>query len=366
MKIDQIALAAPPMSSLRMMSPKIVKISMIHTKNKKNQRSDQSTWPVPNSAASSNCLTFLSVVSSEQPCSEPAPSCRSARLNINHSPCRRCTIASVIARPCHAHELENNMPLGPIEVLVINFPGNQFSGEIIPELERLVDNDTISIIDGILVRKDDNGDVTFTEFEEMGGNPEATALANVMNQLESLISDDDIMSFADTLEPNSSEAILVFEHTWAAPVARRHRQLRWSAREQLPRAPASSSTSCSPSSQRSTNPDPHHPRTHQPPRTHRQGEADMPRGRRGRPGLVGTMARTAVIAGTATAVVGHSQNKQAAKQQSAAEAQAAQQAALDSQTQVADMQAQLDAMQAQQAAPPPPSVAAPLRHRPTR
>ncbi len=77
----------------------------------------------------------------------------------------------------------------------------------------------------------------------------------------------------------------------------------------------------------------------------------MPRGRRGRPGLVGTMARTAVVAGTATAVVGHSQNKQAAKQQSAAEAQAAQQAAFDSQAQVADMQAQLDAMQAQQAAP---------------
>ena len=77
----------------------------------------------------------------------------------------------------------------------------------------------------------------------------------------------------------------------------------------------------------------------------------MPRGRRGRPGLVGTMARTAVVAGTATAVVGHSQNKQAAKQQSAAEAQAAQQAAFDSQAQLADMQAQMDAMQAQQAAP---------------
>ena len=110
------------------------------------------------------------------------------------------------------------MPLAPIEVLVINFPGNQFSGEIIPELERLVDNDTISIVDGILVRKDANGDVTFTEFEEMGANPEATALANVMNQLESLISDEDIMEFAATLEPNSSEAILVFEHTWARPL----------------------------------------------------------------------------------------------------------------------------------------------------
>jgi hypothetical protein len=85
----------------------------------------------------------------------------------------------------------------------------------------------------------------------------------------------------------------------------------------------------------------------------------MPRGRRGRPGLVGTMARTAVVAGTASAVVGHSQNKQMAKQQSAAEAQAAQQAAFESQAQVADMQAQLDAMQAQQAAAPPPPAAAP-------
>jgi hypothetical protein len=66
------------------------------------------------------------------------------------------------------------------------------------------------------------------------------------------------------------------------------------------------------------------------------------------------MARTAVVAGTATAVVGHSQNKQAAKQQAAADAQMQDQ-------QIADMQAQMDAMQAQQAqqaAPPPPAPAA--------
>jgi len=85
----------------------------------------------------------------------------------------------------------------------------------------------------------------------------------------------------------------------------------------------------------------------------------MPRGRRGRPGLVGTMARTAVVAGTASAVVGHSQNKQAAKRQSAAEQQAAQQAAFESQAQLADMQAQMNAMQAQQAAAAPPPAAEP-------
>lgn len=83
----------------------------------------------------------------------------------------------------------------------------------------------------------------------------------------------------------------------------------------------------------------------------------MPRRRRGRPGLVGTMARTAVIAGTASATVGAVQGRQAGKQQAAAQQQAAQQAAFESQQQLAEMQAQMDAMKAQQAPPPPPAPA---------
>ena len=110
------------------------------------------------------------------------------------------------------------MALGPIEVLVISFPGNQFNGGIIPELERLVGNDTISIIDGLLVTKDANGQVTFTEFEELGGNADAERLAGVMDQPETLISDEDVEEMAASLEPGSSEAILVFEHTWAKPL----------------------------------------------------------------------------------------------------------------------------------------------------
>jgi hypothetical protein len=110
------------------------------------------------------------------------------------------------------------MALGPIEVLVVSFPGNQFNGAIIPELERLVNDDTISIIDGLLVRKDADGEVTFTEFEELGGNADAERLAGVMDQLESLISDEDVEELAAALELDSSEAILVFEHTWAKPL----------------------------------------------------------------------------------------------------------------------------------------------------
>jgi Short C-terminal domain len=75
------------------------------------------------------------------------------------------------------------------------------------------------------------------------------------------------------------------------------------------------------------------------------------RRRVGRPGLVGTMARTAVVAGTATAVVGGMNRSQQAKSDAAYEQQAANQAAFDSQAQMADMQAQMNAMQSQQPAP---------------
>jgi len=92
----------------------------------------------------------------------------------------------------------------------------------------------------------------------------------------------------------------------------------------------------------------------------------MMRRRMGRPGLVGTMARTAVVAGTATAVAGGVHKHQQGKAQEDAYEDAAQQAAFDSQQQLAEMQQQMAQMQAQQAAaaaaaaapPPPPAPAA--------
>lgn len=109
------------------------------------------------------------------------------------------------------------MALGPIEVLVVGFPGNQFNGEILPELERLVEAQTISIVDGLLLLKDADGDVEFIEFGEDDANPDAARLAALMDQVDSLISDEDVDELAATLEPNTSAAMLVFEHTWAKP-----------------------------------------------------------------------------------------------------------------------------------------------------
>ena len=80
------------------------------------------------------------------------------------------------------------------------------------------------------------------------------------------------------------------------------------------------------------------------------------RRRNGRPGLIGTMARTAVIAGTATAVSGNVQQAAAQKQQAAAQEAAQQQAQA---AEFAAMQQQVAALQSQQPAPAPPTSAAP-------
>ncbi len=74
------------------------------------------------------------------------------------------------------------------------------------------------------------------------------------------------------------------------------------------------------------------------------------RRRMGRPGLVGTMARTAVVAGTATAVSGGMQRRRYSRDQAAAQEQ-------NEDLQMQDMQAQLNQLQQQQAPPPPPPPA---------
>ena len=109
------------------------------------------------------------------------------------------------------------MALGPIEIVVIGFPGNDFNGQILPELERLIENDTISIVDGLFLMKDADGEVEFVEFDEIGANDDADRLAGLFDQLDTLISDEDVAEFAAGLEPGSSAAVLAFEHTWVKP-----------------------------------------------------------------------------------------------------------------------------------------------------
>lgn len=110
------------------------------------------------------------------------------------------------------------MTLGPVEILTLVFPGNRFTGQIIPELSKVVENETITVIDGLFVTVGADGKTDYFEFDELDGNSDVSRLTSVISRVDGLISDDDVLSLTESLEPNSSAAILVFEHTWAKPL----------------------------------------------------------------------------------------------------------------------------------------------------
>ena len=59
------------------------------------------------------------------------------------------------------------MTLGPIDFIVLEFPGNRFRGEILPDLLELVDKEIIRVIDLVIIMKDKEGQVTVRELREL-------------------------------------------------------------------------------------------------------------------------------------------------------------------------------------------------------
>jgi hypothetical protein len=105
------------------------------------------------------------------------------------------------------------MTMAPVEVIVVAFPGSAFNGAILPELRRLVSSSTITIVDGLFVRRDDAGALTWHELAEI--DPE---LGGLLDRVEGLLSADDAAELAADLQPGSSAAVLAFEHAWMKPL----------------------------------------------------------------------------------------------------------------------------------------------------
>jgi Family of unknown function (DUF6325) len=108
--------------------------------------------------------------------------------------------------------------IGPVDYLIVAFPGNRFQGEIAPALADLVDAGTIRIIDLAFVSKDESGDVGAFELTDL--DPEVReGLENLGVEVTGLFNEDDLMAAAEELDPNSSAALLVWENVWAKGVA---------------------------------------------------------------------------------------------------------------------------------------------------
>ena len=106
--------------------------------------------------------------------------------------------------------------LGPVDWLVLEFPGSRFSGEIAPILDGLVENDTIRVLDLVMVRKAEDGSLDFFELSDLDDD-EIGGLRAYETELALLLSEEDMTSVAAAIDPGSTAAVLVWENLWAAP-----------------------------------------------------------------------------------------------------------------------------------------------------
>lgn len=108
--------------------------------------------------------------------------------------------------------------MGPVDYLVVEFPGNRMTGEAFPLLVDLVDRGLVRILDLVFVRKDIDESVAGLELKDLDGDGELD-LAVFEEASSGLVGEDDIQEAGNALEPNSSAGILVYENVWAAPFA---------------------------------------------------------------------------------------------------------------------------------------------------
>ena len=124
--------------------------------------------------------------------------------------------------------------VGPVDVAVIGFEGNQFNGDVAPALSELNRSGTVRIIDLALVCKDADGT---TSVIEAGDDEVADALDSVYENQFDLLSEDDLAKIAGGLQPSSSALVVVWENSWAARLAAAVRDSRGRVitQERIPR-----------------------------------------------------------------------------------------------------------------------------------
>ena len=108
--------------------------------------------------------------------------------------------------------------LGPIQYIVLGFPGNKFTGEIIPALGDLVKAGIIRVMDLAFVKKDADGSVLIMELEDLAED-EAAPFGAFEKEIGDLLNEEDLLAAATALEPGSSAAALIWENVWARKFA---------------------------------------------------------------------------------------------------------------------------------------------------
>ena len=105
------------------------------------------------------------------------------------------------------------MSIGPLEFVVIGCKGNQFTSEIVPELNSIQEKGLIRVVDLFFVRKDVNGTITVLEVNDLN-DEELAAFDPIKEDLMGLLTPEDIVLLTETIPPDTSAVIVLLEHVW--------------------------------------------------------------------------------------------------------------------------------------------------------
>jgi Family of unknown function (DUF6325) len=106
------------------------------------------------------------------------------------------------------------MAAGPVDVYIIGFPGNKFTGRIAPAIIELVEDGTIRVLDLLFVMKDEKGVVTTLQAADM--DEEGAAFLSIDVTQPGSLGPEDAEEVSDDLPVNSSTLLVAFENLWAA------------------------------------------------------------------------------------------------------------------------------------------------------
>jgi hypothetical protein len=113
-----------------------------------------------------------------------------------------------------AEELQQLEEMGPVDWVILGWPGKQPKGELAPLLIDLVDRGIIRILDIAVIAKGQDGTVMALDMAELEGE-----LGHFDGASSGLLGDDDLQEAAAALDPGQAAAVLVWENRWAAPFA---------------------------------------------------------------------------------------------------------------------------------------------------
>jgi len=110
--------------------------------------------------------------------------------------------------------------LGPVDYLVVGFPAGKadFTGAMADELKKLMDGGTIRVLDLVIVTRAEDGTVEAAELRDHDES-EVGELRSLEAELSLMLALEDVERVGADLEPGSTAAVLVWENTWAGPLA---------------------------------------------------------------------------------------------------------------------------------------------------